>query len=59
MFEFVRVTCPYCFENVEMELDPETVGELVHDCEVCCNPWRVFVRRTSKGKPIVDVDRAQ
>jgi hypothetical protein len=57
--EFVTVTCPYCFEAVEMELDPQTEGELVHDCAVCCNPWRVRVRRRRSGRPIVDVERAQ
>ena len=57
--EFVTVTCPYCYESVEMELDPETVGELVHDCGVCCNPWRVLVRRKSNGRPVVDVERLQ
>ena len=57
--EFVTVTCPYCFESVEMELDPMTEGELVHDCAVCCNPWRVRVRRRRSGRPVVDVERAQ
>jgi hypothetical protein len=59
VFDFVQVTCPYCFELVEMELDPETRGELVHDCEVCCNPWRVRVSRDADGNAFVDVERAQ
>lgn len=56
--EFVTVTCPYCFESVDMELDPETEGELVHDCAVCCNPWLVMVTRGGRGLH-VDVQRAQ
>jgi hypothetical protein len=57
--DFISVVCPYCFESVEMELDPQTEGELVHDCEVCCNPWRVMVRRKRDGTARVDVERAQ
>jgi Cysteine-rich CPXCG len=57
--EFVPVTCPYCFEDTELELDPATEGELVSDCPVCCNPWRVLVRRDEEGAPVVELDRAQ
>jgi hypothetical protein len=58
-FEFVTVTCPYCFEQVEMELDPQTDGALVHDCAVCCNPWDVVVKRRGDGSVQVSVERAQ
>ena len=37
------VTCPYCGEEVEIYVEPDTEGTLVQDCEVCCNPWRVHV----------------
>ncbi len=53
------VTCPYCFEAVELWIDPATEGEYVEDCEVCCRPWRVVVRRDAEGRPTVQVDRAQ
>lgn len=39
-----RVQCPYCFEWVEVWLDPTDLGELVMDCEVCCRPWVLEVR---------------
>lgn len=58
-YEFLPVTCPYCFEETELELDPESAGELVSDCPVCCNPWRVIVHRDGDGVPSIDVDRAQ
>jgi hypothetical protein len=37
------VTCPYCGESVEIYLEPDVEGNLVQDCEVCCNPWEVNV----------------
>ncbi len=54
-----RVQCPYCFEWVDLELDPETRGELIHDCDVCCRPWRVVVHWNEDGNPSISVDRAQ
>ena len=57
--DVVNVQCPYCFEMVELDLDPETTGSFVQDCEVCCNPWQITVSRDGEGEPHVDVDRAQ
>ena len=36
--EFV-ISCPYCGEDVEIRIEMDVTGTLVHDCEVCCNPW--------------------
>lgn len=55
----LTVTCPYCFEAVELVLDPDTYGSFVQDCDVCCNPWSVHVARDPDGDAIVDVTRAQ
>jgi hypothetical protein len=51
------VTCPYCGEEIELYLEPDVQGDLVQDCEVCCNPWliRVF---TDEGERNVQVGRA-
>lgn len=59
MFDEVSIVCPYCFETVEILLDPHTRGELVRDCEVCCNPWTLNVLRDREGHPEVRVDRLQ
>ena len=40
--EFV-VTCPYCGEPVEIYLEPDLMGTVVQDCEVCCRPWQLRV----------------
>ena len=57
--DIVSVQCPYCFEVVELSLDPETHGTFVQDCEVCCNPWQLTVHRDYEGDVNVDVERAQ
>jgi hypothetical protein len=41
-------------------VDPDTVGQYVEDCAVCCRPWLVVVDRDGLGgKPRVQVSRAQ
>lgn len=58
MSDLVWVTCPWCFESVELVVEPDLLGEMVIDCEVCCRPWRVTVRRDRFGDPDVAVDRS-
>ncbi|MEO1267369.1 MAG: CPXCG motif-containing cysteine-rich protein [Myxococcota bacterium] len=62
MYDTVMVQCPYCWQWVELVLDVDVSGELVHDCEVCCQPWLVRVVRLSSAPdtpPQVQVSRAQ
>lgn len=59
MDDVVSVQCPYCFEVMEIDIDPETEGTLVQDCEVCCNPWTLHITRDDEGNVSVDVERAQ
>jgi hypothetical protein len=55
--ESFLVTCPYCGEATELYLEPDVRGELVQDCEVCCNPWLIRVV-TEDGERDVHVTRA-
>jgi hypothetical protein len=55
MDEF-SVICPYCGEELLIYLEPDVRGTLVQDCEVCCNPWQVTVRRED-GARYVEVRR--
>lgn len=55
----VTVQCPFCFEVLEILLDPESSGEMVRDCEVCCNPWQITVRRSREGDAEVAVERLE
>ena len=41
--DIMTVTCPYCGEAVEIYLEPDVMGTLIQDCEVCCSPWRIRV----------------
>jgi hypothetical protein len=59
MLESVEIECPYCGERVEIDLDPESHGQMVRDCEVCCNPWLMTVRWDGVGTPSVEVEAAQ
>ena len=47
-----EIACPYCGEAVEIAIEADVAGELVVDCEVCCNPWRLTVRRDRDGAAI-------
>lgn len=47
------VTCPYCGEVVEIYVEPDVGGSFVQDCEVCCNPWRLHVRRGPRDREII------
>ncbi len=53
------VTCPYCFETVEVYIDPETKGQMIRDCDVCCHPWALHVSRGADGELLVEATRAQ
>jgi hypothetical protein len=52
------VVCPHCFESQLLVIDPETSGQFVQDCDVCCNPWTVTVTRDEEGALSVQVDPA-
>jgi len=46
MNEFLTITCPNCGEDVHLPSDPtEGSVEFVVDCEVCCRPISVAIRR--------------
>ena len=52
------VQCPHCFESQLLVIDPDTVGEFVQDCDVCCNPWTVTVARAPDGTLTVQLETA-
>ena len=47
------VSCPYCGEQVELYLEPDVRGDLVQDCEVCCNPWLIRVVNDDGEREVV------
>ena len=47
------VDCPYCGETVEIYIEPDVEGDLVQDCEVCCNPWQISVWNDGDERRII------
>lgn len=38
-------TCPYCWQQISMLLDPsEAESDYIEDCEVCCRPIELSFR---------------
>lgn len=36
-------SCPHCWEEISMLLDPSVSQTYIEDCEVCCNPIEINV----------------
>ncbi|MDF0751976.1 CPXCG motif-containing cysteine-rich protein [Marinobacter sp. 71-i] len=52
----VLVQCPYCWETLELSVDPSVADqEYVEDCQVCCQPIVVHVVLDENLTPTVDV----
>jgi transposase-like protein len=51
------VHCPYCGEANVIFVDPGSgeAQQYVEDCQVCCQPWNVFVSFDATGHATVDV----
>jgi hypothetical protein len=51
MAESLPLSCPYCGEEVDLDID-DTGGSrqsFVQDCPICCQPWQVAVTRDREG----------
>jgi hypothetical protein len=55
MSDATQVQCPWCWESISLYIDPDTTGEFVEDCEVCCRPWAVRVTRGTSQESWVEV----
>jgi hypothetical protein len=51
------VQCPYCWQHVEIALDPGSGAQQDYDedCAVCCQSWRVLVEYDASGAAAVQV----
>jgi hypothetical protein len=52
-----QVECPYCGEEIDVQVEWDVAGSFVQDCEVCCNPWNVRVIRDGEDRHL-EVTRA-
>ena len=52
------VICPFCGEPTEVSVDDEAGKQtFIQDCDVCCNPIQLEIRRDEWGDPEVRVER--
>ena len=52
----VLVQCPYCWETLDLSVDPSVEDqEYVEDCQVCCQPILVHVVLDENLTPSVTV----
>ena len=54
----ILVTCPYCGEQIELEIDC-TIShqDYIEDCQVCCRPINLRVTVHDDGEPQIEVRR--
>jgi len=53
-----EILCPWCGEPIWIQIEVDVRGELIQDCEVCCQPIRLYVTRDGWGDPDLDVTRS-
>lgn len=45
MLEAATIQCPYCWETLEISVDPSVREQsYVEDCQVCCQPIVISIR---------------
>ncbi|MCB0327750.1 MAG: CPXCG motif-containing cysteine-rich protein [Bdellovibrionales bacterium] len=50
------VSCPYCNEPIELELDPSIAHQrYIEDCWVCCRPIEVELQIQEEGQCHIQV----
>ncbi len=48
--ESFRVQCPYCGEEVEVDVEVlEETQSFIEDCSVCCHPMQIEATSTGEG----------
>ncbi|WP_203301402.1 CPXCG motif-containing cysteine-rich protein [Marinobacter sediminum] len=53
--ESVLIQCPYCWETLDVSVDPSVLEqEYVEDCQVCCRPIVIHVTFDDDLTPHVD-----
>lgn len=51
MLQTEKIECPYCWETIEVVVDPsESHQEYVEDCFVCCQPIHLIVAFDDEGE---------
>ena len=55
MIQFETITCPYCWEPIEITLDLTVESQQqVEDCSVCCRP--IVIRYSASDGELTGLD---
>ena len=55
MIQFEPITCPYCWESIEIAVDLSVeTQQQVEDCSVCCRP--IVIRYSAADGELVALD---
>jgi len=53
--EYTTIQCPYCWETLEISVDPSVDSqEYVEDCQVCCQPIVIRAQFSEYGELSVE-----
>ena len=47
----IEILCPWCGEQIWIVFEVDVKGEMVQDCEVCCQPINLNITRDEWGDP--------
>ena len=51
MLEMLAITCPYCGESYETQIDLSAGSQrYIEDCAVCCRPIEIALRVSDEGE---------
>lgn len=58
LIQFETITCPYCWESIEVAVDLSVdAQQQVEDCSVCCRP--IVIRYRADDGELVALDAAR
>jgi hypothetical protein len=57
VIQFETITCPYCWESIEISLDLSVdTQQQIEDCSVCCRP--IVIRYSAVDGELASLDIA-
>ncbi len=55
MLEEKTIQCPYCWEALEVLLNPDDEDcRYIEDCQVCCRPIEMQVKRNQYDELVIE-----
>jgi len=59
LLENTTITCPFCWEKIELEIDLSVdEQDYIEDCQVCCQPVRVHYHSHNGEITNIETERA-